>query len=112
MKNPSALPLTKEEIKLALSQGSTSSAPVPEGISSSVGKMINLINLTIILELLSARVGFGCHRPSPKTANRVVLYKSGKASYDCLASFSMIFLLKTISNIRERVMTVKLSAIA
>ena len=49
--------------------------------------------------------------PSLKTANGVVLAKPGKASYDSPASFRIIVLLKTISKIVERIMTVRLSAI-
>jgi len=52
-KNPSATPLTIEEIKLALSKSSPSSAPGPDGVPYSVWKKVNLINPTIILELLS-----------------------------------------------------------
>jgi len=57
-------------------------------------------------------VAFGYHPPSLKTANGVVLDKPGKASYDFPASFRIIVLLKTISKILERVMTVRLSTIA
>jgi len=46
------------------------------------------------------------------TANGVVLDKPGKASYDSPASFRIIVPLKTISKLLERVMTVRLSAIA
>jgi len=42
----------------------------------------------------------------------VVLDKAGKASYESPASFRIILLLKTSSKILERVMTVRLSAIA
>ena len=80
-RNPSATPLTAEEIKLALSK----SSPL---------------------------VAFGYHPPSLKTANGVVLEKPGKASYDSPSSFRLIVLLKTISKIVERIMTVRLSAIA
>jgi len=69
-KNPSATPLTKEEIRLALSKSSL------------------------------------------KTANGVVQDKPGKASYDSLATFRIIVLLKTVSKIVERIITVRLSAIA
>jgi len=55
---------------------------------------------------------FGIPPPSLKTANGVVQDKPGKASYDTPASFRIIVLLKTISRILERVMTVRLSAIA
>ena len=47
-----------------------------------------------------------------KSANWVVPDKPGKASYDSLSSFHIIVLLKTISKIIERVITVRLSAIA
>jgi len=111
-KNPSATHLTKEEIKLALSKSSPSSAPDPDGVPYSVCTKVNPINSVIIIELLSPLVAFGYHPPSLKTANGVVLDKPGKASYDSPASFRIIVLLKTISKILERVMTVRLSAIA
>jgi len=111
-KNPSATPLTEEESKLALSKSSPISAPGLDGIPYSVWNRVNLINPAILLELLSPLVAFGYHPPSLKTANGVVLDKPGKASYDSPASFRMIVLLKTISKILERVMTVRLSAIA
>jgi len=111
-RNPSATPLTEEEIKLALSKSSRSSAPGPDGIPYSVWKKVNLVNPAILLDLLSPLVAFGYHPPSLKTANGVVLDKPGKASYDPPASFRIIVLLKTISKIVERIMTVRLSAIA
>ena len=108
----SAAPLKSEEIKLALSKSSPSSAPGPDGIPYSVWKKVNLINPTIILELLWPLVAFGYHPPSLITAHGVVLDKPGKASYDSPASFRIIGLLKTISKILERIMSVRLSAIA
>jgi len=57
-------------------------------------------------------VAFGYHPPTLKVANGVVLDKPGKASYDCPASFRIIVLLKTVSKILGRVMTVWLSGIA
>jgi len=111
-KNPSATPLTGEEIKRALSKSSPSSALGPDGIPYSVWEKVNLINPSILLELLSPLVAFGYHPSSLKTANGVVLHKPGKASYDSPASFCIIVLLKTISKILEGVMTVRLSAIA
>jgi len=111
-KNPSATPLSKEEIKLALSKSSPSSAPGPDGIPYSVWRRVNLINPTIILELLSPLVAFGYHPSSLKTAKGVVLDKPGKASCDSHASFRVIVLLKTISKVLERVMTARLSAVA
>ena len=111
-RNPSATPLTKEEIKLAFSKSSPCSAPGPDGIPYSLWKKVNLINPAIRLELLSPLVAFGYHPPSLKTANGMVLDKPGRASYDSPASFRIIVLLMTISKILEWVMTVRLSAIA
>jgi len=113
-RNPSATPLTEEEVRLALSKSSPFSAPGPDGIpySESPRKRVNLVNHESLLELLSPLVALRYHPRSLKTANGVVLDKPGKASDDSPASFRIIVLLKTISNILERVMTVRLSAIA
>ena len=105
-KNPSATPLTKEEIKLALSPSSPSSAPGPDGVPYAVWKYVNLIDPAIITELLSPLVACGYHPPSLKTANGVALDMPGKASYDSPASFPIIVLPKTISKILKRIMTV------
>ena len=110
-KNPLAAPLISEEIKLAHSKSSPSSAPGPDGVPYSVWKKVNLVNTTMMLELLSPLVAFGYHHPSPKTINGVVLDKPGKSSYYSPAPFRIMVLLKTISKFLERLMTVKLSAI-
>jgi len=89
-KNPSANPLTEEEIKLALSKSSPSSAPGPDGIPYSVWKRVNLINPAILLELLSPLVAFGYHPPSLKIANGLVLDKPGKVSYDSPSPFASL----------------------
>jgi len=57
-------------------------------------------------------VAFRYHPPALKTSNSAILDKPGKASYDRPASFHIIVLLKTVSKILKRVMTVRLSAIA
>ena len=75
-------------------------------------KKVNLINPAIILEPLSPLVAFSYHPASLKTTNGVVLDKPGKAFCDPPVSFRIIVLLKTILKILERVMTVRLSAIA
>src|SRR6195952_2995774 len=66
----------------------------------------------ILLALLSPLVSYGYHLSSLKVAHGVVLYKPGKASYDFPSSFHIIVLLRTISKILERVMTVRLAALA
>ena len=111
-RNPSAAPLTSKEIKLALSKSSPSSAPGPDGVPYSVWKKVNLVNPRIIRELLTPLVAFGYNPPSLKTAKGVVLDNPGKASYDSPTSFRIIVLLKTILKILERIITVRLSAIA
>jgi len=111
-RNPSTIPLSKEDIRFTHFNSSPASPPGPYGVPSSIWKRVNLINLTIILELLSPLVAFGYHSPSLKTGNGVLLDKPGKASYDSPASFRIIVLLKTISRILKQIMTVRLSAIA
>ena len=107
-----ATPLSPDEIKLPLGKCSPSSAPGPDGITYRAWKMINTIKLSILLDLLSPLVSFGYHPPCLKHANGVILDKPGKPSYDTPASFRIIVLLKTISKILERVMTVRLSGLA
>jgi len=111
-KNASAIPLTNEEIKLVLSKSSCSSARGPDGIPYPVWKKVNFINPTILPDLLSPLVDFGYHPPSVKTANVVALDKPAKASYDSPTSFHIIVLLKTVSMILGRILTVSLSAFA
>jgi len=110
-KNPSATPLTKEEIRLTLSKSSPSSAPGADSIPYSVWKKVKLVNPTILLDLLSPLIDLGYHPPSLKTANGVILDKPGKAFYHSPASFRIIVLLKTISKIAQRIITGRLSAI-
>jgi len=95
-KNPSATPLSKDQITHTLSKSSPSSALGPDGVPYSVWKRVNLIHPSIILDLLSPLVAFGYHPPTLKTANGVVLDKSGKASYYSPSSVRIIVLLKTI----------------
>src|SRR6195952_2074610 len=105
-------PLSAEEIARARAKSSPSSAPGPDEIPYSVWKKVNSTNPDILLGLLSPLVAFGYHPPSLKVAHGVVLDKPGKASYDSPSSFRIIVLLRTISKILERVMTVRLSALA
>ena len=108
----SATPLSQEEIKLALSRCSASLAPGPDGIPYRVWKRVKAINPAILLGLFSPLVTLGYHPPCLKHANRVVLDKPGKPSYDTPASFRIIVLLKTVSKILEKVMTVRLAGLA
>jgi len=98
-KDPSAVPRTKDQLRLALCKSSHSSAPGPDGIPSSVWKRVKLVNPTIILELLSPLVAFGYHPPLLKNPNGVVLDKPGQPSYDSPASFRIIVRRKTILKI-------------
>ena len=110
--NPSAVPLTKEEIAAALAKSYPSSAPGPDGVPYSVWKKVNAIHPDLLLDLLSPLVSFRYHPTSLKHANGVVLDKPGKASYNTPASFRIIVLLKTISKVLERILTVRLTSLA
>ena len=111
-RNPSAVPLTKEEIAAALAKSSPSSAPGPDGVPYSVWKRVNTTNPNLLLDLLAPLVAFGYYPTTLKHANGVVLDKPGKPSYDTPASFRIIVLLKTISKILERILTVRLTSLA
>ena len=109
---PSAVPLTKEEIKAALAKSSPTSAPGPDGVPYSVWKKVNAINPCLLLDLLAPLVAFGYHPTSLKHANGVVLDKPGKPFYDTPASFRIIVFPKTVSKILERILTVRLTSLA
>ena len=110
--HPSAVPLSAEELKAALNKCSSSSSPGPDCIPYRVWKRVNANNPAILLNLLFPLVTFGYYPPCLKHANGVVLDKPGKPSYDTPASFRIIVLLNTISKLLERVMTVRLAAMA
>ena len=111
-RHASADPLTKEEITAALAKSSPSSAPGPDGVPYSVWKKVNTINPNLLLDLLAPLVTFGYHPASLKHANGVVLDKPGKPSYDTPASFRIIVLLKTVSKVLERILTIRLTSLA
>ena len=111
-RHPSGVPLTKEEIAAALAKSSPSSAPGPDGVPYSVWKRVNSTNPSLLLDLLAPLVAFGYHPTTLKHANGVVLDKPGKPSCDTPASFRIIVLLKTISKILERILTVRLTSLA
>ena len=110
--HPSHEPLTKEEIAQALSKSSQSSAPGPDKVPYLVWKKVNHYNQDILLALLAPRVEVWYHPPSLKHPNGVVLDKPAKPSYDSPSSFHIIVLLKTISKILERVLTIRLMSFA
>ena len=110
--NPAAVPLTKEEIAAALAKSSPSSAPGPNRVPYSVWKKVNTMNPNLLLDLLALLLTFWYHPTSLKHANGVVLDKPRKPSYDTPASFHIIVLLKTISKVLERILTVRLISLA
>ena len=78
----------------------------------SVWKKVNTVNPNLLLDLLAPLVVFGYHPTTLKHATRVVLDKPGKPSYDTPSFFQIIVLLKTISKILERILTVSLTCLA
>lgn len=73
---------------------------------------MNRHNPDILHSLLAPIVAFSYHPPTLKYPNGVVLDKPGKPFYDSPASFRIIVLLKTVSKIVQRIMTVRLMTIA
>ena len=101
-------PLTTDEIAVALSKCSPTSAPGLDGIPYSTWKQVNKINPSILLQILAPLVLLGYHPASLKGSNGVVLDKPGKPSYESPSSFRIIVLIRTISKILERIIAVRL----
>jgi len=74
--------LKEEEITIALSKCSPTSAPGPDGIPYATWKQVNKINPLILLQLLSPLVSLGYHPASLKGSNGIVLDKPGKPSHE------------------------------
>ena len=103
-------PITSEEISMALSKSSNTSAPGPDHIPYSVWKSVHHIKPSLLPSLLDPLLAHGFHPPSLKRPLGIVLDKSGKPSYDSPSSFRVIVLLCTLSKILERVVASRLSA--
>ena len=73
---------------------------------------MNATNPDLLLDLQAPLLALGYHPTTLKHANGVVLDKPGTPSYDTQASFRIIVLLKTISKILERILTVRLTSLA
>ena len=104
--------LTADEISVALTKCSPSSAQGPDTIPYSVWKFLHRIAPDILTALLSPLLLFGHHPASMKVANGVVLDKPGKSSYDSPSSFRIIVFLQTICKILETIVASRLPAIA
>jgi len=109
---PDYSPLSQEEITLALSKSSNTSAPGPDTVSYEVWKQVHRSCPALLTKLLSPLLLYGHHPASLKKANGIVLDKPGKASYDTPSSFRVIVLLETLSKILERVIASRLSLLA
>ena len=109
---PGYFPLSQEEVTLALSKSSNTSAPGPDMISYDVWKQVHRSCSSLLTELLSPLLRYGHHSASLKKANGIVLDKPSKASYDTPASFRVIILLETLSKILEGVVASRLSLLA
>ena len=104
--------LASEEVTAALASCSPSSAPGPYTIPYSVWKAVYRIAPSVLTSLLGPLLRFGHDPSSLKKANRVVLDKPGKPSYDSLSSFRILVLLQKVSKIFERIAASRLSAVA
>ena len=104
--------LTAEELSAALTICSPSFPLGSDTIPYSIWKSLHCIAPDILISLRSPRLLFAPHRSSMKMANRVVLDKPGKPSYDSPLSFRIIVYLQTISKILERILASRLSTVA
>jgi len=69
---------------------------------------VNKINPSILLQILAPLVLLGYHPVSLKGLNGVVLDKPVKPSYQSPSSFRIIVLIRTFSNILERIIAARL----
>ena len=106
------LAIEASEIQRALARLSISSAPRPVKSPDSVWKPINHVAPSLILNHLTSLVSYGCHPPSLKTTDSIVLDRPGKPSYDWCSSFQVIVCLQTFSKILESIMYSRLSCVA
>ena len=96
--------VTSEEVTRVLCRSSPSSAPGPNTIPYTVWKNIHHEIPSLLPALHSPLVERGYHPSSLRAAEGVVLNKPGKASYDTPASYRVIVLLETLSEILERLL--------
>jgi len=101
-------PLTTEEVATALSMCSPTSAPGPDGIPYSTWKQVNKTNPSILLQKLAPLILLGYHSASLKGLKGVVLHKPGKPLYETPSSFRINVLIRTFSNILERIIAARL----
>jgi len=101
-------PLMTEEVALALSKCSPTSAPGPDRSPYSTRKLVNKINPSILLHTLTPLVSLGYHLPSPKGSNGGVLDSPGQPSYQSPSSFRIIVHICTFANILERIIAARL----
>jgi len=95
--------VSSEEIADALRKFSNTSAPEPDSMPYGIWKKVNKLNPSLLTSLLSLLLIHGHHPASRKRANGIVLSKPGKADYKSPASYYIIVLLKTVSEILERI---------
>jgi len=103
-----ALITTNDEASKACKKSCNSSTPGPDQIPYKTWKNIHHINPTIIPNLLSILLVHGHDPTSLKAANGVVLPKQSISPYTDHAAFRVKILLKTISKILKRIITVRL----
>jgi len=103
--------LLPRALSAALQKCPSFSPPEPDTIPYSVWKRVHLTPPRPLSDLLGLLSKFRYHPVSMNKANGMVLDKPGNPSYDSPASFRVLVLLQTVSNIPERVVASRLSLI-
>ena len=105
-------PVSPSQVSSALQKSSKTSAPGPSSIPYPIWKRVYKANEPLLPSLFTPLLTHGYHSQAIKKPNGIVLDKPGKPDYRTPSSFCIIVLLKTVSQILERLSALRLAAVA
>jgi len=100
------------EVSSALRKSSNTSAPGPSGIPYSIRKQVHKANKRLLPSLFTPLLTHGYHPLAMEKANGIVLDKPHKPDYRTPASFRILVLLETVSQILKRLSALRLASAA